>query len=264
MNSNAKVTVNQMVFRNLYFRYRDFVTPLATILVCLLLFWFVVIPQMQSWLQMRDNLATDSQDLQVMHQNLSLLTSLDDAKLNQMLTVTTTALPAEKDFAGIISSIQNAAALSGANLGDYSFQLGDLSGLDQNGKPSQTPLQLNVVLKGSVSDAQRFALQLKKQLPLSDTISIAVSSNQSITVTVVFYYASIPKIVFQDSRPLPVLGSSDTQLLQALAGRIGLEQVTTGTSSATPTPSITVSPTPTILTPTPTAATSSAATSSAF
>lgn len=257
MNTNTKVTVDQMVFRNLYFRYRDFVTPIGTILVCLLLFWFVVIPQMQSWLQMRDNLATNAQDLQTMHQNLSLLTSLDDAKLNHMLTVATTALPADKDFAGIISSIQNAAAVSGANLGDYSFQLGNLSGLDQNGKPLQTPLQLNVVLKGSVSDAQRFALQLKKQLPLSDTISIAVSSDQSITMTVVFYYAPIPKIVFQDSRPLPVLGNSDAQLLETLAGQINLG-VTTGTISAIPIPSITGTPTPTILTPTPTAASSSA------
>ena len=254
MKPGGNITLDQMVFRNLYFRYRDFVTPVVTMLVCLLLFWFVVVPQMQGWFQLRDSIAVDTQKLSVMHQNLSLLTSLNDATLNQMLTTATTALPAEKDFAGIVSSIQNAAAISGSSLGDYSFQLGDLSGLDQNGRPSQLPLQLNVVLKGDIADAERFATQLRKQLPLSDAIAIAVNSNESITVTTVFYYAALPKIVFEDGSPLPVLGSADQQLLVNLANGNNFQNANLGTASAnlSPTPKLSPTLTPTF-TPTPTA-----------
>ena len=256
MNTNQKVTVNQIVFRNLYFRYRDFVTPVSVLLVCLLLFWFIVIPQIQSFWQQRDTLAVDTQNLAVMHKNLSLITSLDDAKLNQLLSTATSALPPDKDFTGIISSIQQAAAISGANLGDYSFGLGNLSGVDQNGKATQLPLQLNVQLKGSVLDAQRFAVQLSKQLPLANAVAISVGSNQSITVTAIFYYAQIQKITFQDSRPLPIITNSDIQLLDNLANQTALQPVSIGTPSASITPTPSVSPA--------LPATSSAATSSAL
>ncbi|HSD98906.1 MAG TPA: hypothetical protein VLB73_04400 [Patescibacteria group bacterium] len=217
----------------------------------------MVIPQMQSWFALRNDLTVNIQDVGIMHQNLSFLTKLDDAALSTMLTTATSALPADKDFAGIVASIQNAAAVSGATLGDYSFQLGDLAGLDQNGKPSQLPVQLNIVLKGDITDAQRFAAQLKKQLPLSDAIAISVSANQSITVTVVFYYAQIPKIVFQDTRPLPLLSKTDQQLLNSLASGNNLQNAelsTPGASvSATPTPAVSLAPTPTIvISPSPT------------
>ncbi len=243
MNTNQRVTIDQLVFKSLYYRYRAFIIPVATIFVCVLLFWFVVLAQMESFFAQKDALAVDTQKVSVMRQNLSLLTSLDDVKLNQLLTTATSALPAEKDFAGIVNSLQNAAAVSGSLLGDYSFSLGDLTGLDQKGKATaQLPVQLNVTLKGDLLSAQRFAAQLKKQLPLSDSIAIAVNANESITVTVVFYYAAIPKIVFQDGNPLPILGQADQTLLTTLASGNDLQNATISSSSATIIPSVTPTP----------------------
>lgn len=242
MSTNSRVTIDQLVFRNLYYRYQSFVVPLVTVFVCLLLFWLVVIPQAESWLQMRDSLTVDVQNVATLHQNLSLISKFQDAQLDQLLATATNALPAEKDFAGIIDSIQTAANVSGAILGDYSFQLGDLSGVDSTGKLSQQLVQLNIVLKGDMTSAQHFVAQLQKQLPLSDAISLSVGNNSSITVTVVFYYATLPKIVFQDTRPLPILSNVDIQLLNGLASGSNLQNITLVSPSSSPTATLSVTP----------------------
>lgn len=240
---NAKITLNQLVFRSLYYRYRNFTTPVSVILVCVLLFWFVVMSQIQNFLAVRDAISLNEQDLTVLHKNLTLITSLDDAKLDATLTVATNALPAEKDFAGIITSIQQAAAVSGTILQDYTFSLGNLSGLDQQGKATQLPVQLNVILKGSIAQAQQFIKQLKNQLPLSDSIAVSLSSTDTVTVTAAFYYTSIPKIVFKDRSPLPILSEGDQKLLQALSVNSTLPVVTIPSPAVSVTPSTVPSPT---------------------
>src|SRR5260221_6890809 len=239
---NPKLSIDQLLFRNLYYRYKRFVTPSITIAICLLLFWFVVIPQIQNWFALKDSLNTDQQNLQLMHQNLSLITSLDDAKLDQTLTTATSALPTEKDFAGILSSLQNAAAIAGVSLGDYTFNLGDLSGLDQQGKAAQLPIQLNILLKGTVTNTEQFITQLKNQLPLSDTTAVSVNSNSSVTVTILFYYASLPKIVFKDQVALPVLAFSDQKILDSLSSG---NPATIPFANPSPTISPSLSPSPT-------------------
>jgi len=162
--SNPKLSIDQLLFKNLYYRHKRFVTPIITITICLLLFWFVVMPQIQNWFAMRDALDADQQNLQIMHKNLSLITSLDEANLNQTFATATQALPTEKDFAGILSSLQSAAAIAGVSLGDYAFSLGDLSGLDDKGRDSQSPVQLNIVLKGTIAD-MHLLLSLKNNFP---------------------------------------------------------------------------------------------------
>lgn len=260
MNENSKITISDLVVRRLYYRYQSFVTPLVTIFVCFLLFWFVVLGQIQSWFAMRDAITVNAQDLSVMHQNLDMVNKLNDAQLDATLKTATSALPTEKDFTGIISSLQSAASIAGTSLDDYTFQLGDLSGLDAQGRLSQLPIQLNVVLKGGVVEAQRFIHQLKNQLPLADATAVVVNQNSSVTVTVIFYYAQLPKITFVNTNPLPVLSSGDQQLLGSLTAISSLSNVQLASSSAAPVPTI-VTPTPSpTLAPTP-VSTSSATTS---
>lgn len=265
--ASQKVTIDQLLFKHLYYRYNQFVAPVATILVCVLLFFFVVVPQMQSWFSLRDTLATNAQSLQVMHQNLATITALDNTKLDTALSIATRALPAEKDFTGIITSLQQAAAQAGTSLGDYSFGVGNISGAAAPGA-TQLPVQLNVSFRGDVTTAQYFIAAIQRQLPLADVLSVEVNGGTSVTVTVVFYYATLPQIAFQDDQPLPVLSSSAQSLLNTLAAN---SQQTFSIPAPQATPSATLTPIPTTTPPLPTvaptitpAATSSAtATSSA-
>lgn len=245
---NTKISFNQLVLKTLYYRYRTFIAPVSTIIVCIALFWLVIIPQMQAFFAQREALATDTQNLATLHQNLTTVTRLDTTKLNQTLATATKALPTEKDFAGILSALNGAELGAGVILDDYAIQLGDLSGLDQNGKLSQLPIQLHVSIQGNADAARRFVEQLKAQLPLSDVISVVASSGNAISVTIIFYYAPLPKIAFDDSAPLPVLTTADGKMLETLGQPIAGDYGAASRSAAL-TPTITVAPT---TTPTPT------------
>lgn len=250
--TNSKVTINQLVIKHLYYRYNMFLAPVSVILVCIALFLFVVIPQIQGWFALRDTLVVNAQDLQIMHQNLSTITNLDTAQLDEGLSVATRALPAEKDFAGIVTSLQKAAAAAGTSLGDYSFSVGNLSGTTN--ASAQLPIQLNITLHGNITTAQYFVAAIQRQLPLADVLSLEVNNGSSITVTVVFYYAALPKITFQDNRLLPVLSKSAQDLLRSLSvNSLSILVLPPASPSALPT----VTPTPIVL-PTAAPATASA------
>lgn len=252
---NENVSVTDLIVKRLYYKYQDFIIPIITILVCLLLFWFVVLGQIQSWFAMRDAITVNAQDLAVMHQNLTTVTSLNDSQLDAVLQTATAALPTEKDFAGIIASLQTAASVAGTSLDDYAFQLGDLSGVDQQGRITQLPVEINVMVKGGVQTAQRFIHQLKNQMPLADVTSVTVNENASVTVTVIFYYAVLPKIAFVNTNPLPPFSANDQKILTTLAANSTVANITLATPSASPTPTISVTPR-TTLTPTLAATTS--------
>lgn len=214
--TNAKVSFNQLVVKALYYRYKLFVIPVSTIGICVVLFFFVIIPQIQSWLAMRDQISGDTQKLATLQQNLQIISHLDDTKLDTYLSIASSALPAEKDFAGVLQAVSSAAGGAGTILGDYTFDIGDLGGADSKNKTIQLPLQLTVNIKGDITTGRRFIEELKKQLPLSDVTAIAVNSNGTIAITATFYFAPLPKITFDDSVPLVTLSPRDEEVLKLL------------------------------------------------
>ncbi|HEX7041718.1 MAG TPA: hypothetical protein VF189_00570 [Patescibacteria group bacterium] len=202
---------------------------------------------------MKDSISGDSQKLSTLQQNLKIISSFDDNELNNYLDISTRALPAEKDFAGVLQAISSSAAGAGTILGDYSFQIGDITA-DTKSKTTQLPLQLSITIKGDLTTARRFIEELKNQLPLSDVTSVSVNSNGTIAVTAIFYYAPLPKISFDDSIPLLTISTKEKEMLKLLDNPSNPDSITNvQASTPTPTPfsSITVTPTVVVsLTPT--------------
>lgn len=238
--ANTKVSIDQLVLKTLYYRYKLFITPVSTIGVCLILCWVVVLPQVQNWFSMRGDIETDTAKVATLQQNINAVTLIDDTKLDGLLKVASNALPVDKDFASIVTAISDAAGRSGTALGDYNFQIGDIAGTDSTVKGQQLPLQLSITLKGTMDDTQRFMQQLKRELPLSDVISVAANTNQTVTVIAVFYYAPLPKITFNDTAPLKIFTAKEEQLLTSLTA-----------AAVVPVASFSAQPTPTGVTPSP-------------
>lgn len=213
---NTKVSLDQLVLRALYYRYKNFVVPVSTIAVCAFLFFIFIIPQIQSFLAMQDQVAGDKEKLATLQKNLQVVSALDDTKLDSELSIASSALPTDKDFAGVLQAISSAAANAGSVLGDYNFQIGELVDTNVKGQSTQLPLQLSITIKGDLDTGRNFIEELKKQLPLSDVTSISVNSNGTISLQIVFYYAPLPKITFDDSLPLVSLSSKDQQTLNLL------------------------------------------------
>jgi hypothetical protein len=258
---NSKVNVDQLVLQTLYLRFRSFLVPAGIIAACLFAAFIVVIPQLQAFLAMRDEIAVNATKLQTLKDNLSTITSMNNAELDTLLQTATKALPAEKDFSSILSAINNAAAAAGVTLGNYNFQIGDIAGGEGKAKGGQLPLQLSLNIHGTIDESQRFVTQIKTQLPISDVTSITANADETVTLILLFYYAPLPKIVFNDDVAYPVLNTADKTLLKTLGkGIISTSEtpIVLPTISLPPLPSG-ATPTP-LLSPTvsPTIATSSA------
>jgi hypothetical protein len=121
------------------------------------------------------------------------------------------ALPSEKDFSGVLNAISSSALSANVILGDYAFEVGNLSDTQEK----NTQLQIDLSINGGINDVKRFMAELRNQFPLSDITDIEISANRSI-LTAVFYYKPFPKVTFKEDDVLMPLSQKDQDVLQSL------------------------------------------------
>jgi Tfp pilus assembly protein PilO len=107
--------------------YKKFYISLGIILVCIVLFMFVIIPQFQQYSLQKNEIDEVQQRVNVLTNNLSFLSRLNQQEQTTQLTTVLAALPDDKDYAGILFAVKNASAKAGVGLGDFTFQVGELS-----------------------------------------------------------------------------------------------------------------------------------------
>lgn len=210
-------------FRLLYFRYKD--TPYYSLLiislvfmVCLILVFQLVVPQVQNWFSIRDEVIATQQRIDVINQNINFMSSLDKDEIEQQVKLTTTALPFEKDFGGILDAISDASGKAGVALKDYSFQVGNIasvSGKPNNlGKtvPSVSYIIITLEITGNMDGVVKFLDEINRKLPLSEVMDVDGEFNNT-KITLEFYQKAFPKIVFKDDQPLVPLSKKEQQLL---------------------------------------------------
>ncbi len=222
-SSNKPIPINETTFRILYFRFKPYLISTGVVLICIILFFQFIIPQIGQWFSLRDQVIAEQQKIDVLNQNLSIITRINNATLDRDIQITATALPSNKDFAAILSAVSNAATTSNVSLGDYSFQVGSLS---DTPTATQTTLQLVLSIKGGITDVERFIQSLKTQVPLSDVTSVQINSASSSTVTTVFYYKPFPQLSFNSTAPLIGVTAQDDQLVKSLQAFGGESSIT--------------------------------------
>lgn len=194
----------------LYKKHRDYIMPIAIIIVSLLLLVKVILPQIENLSVRQQEVKAEKDKLDVLRNNLTTLNGISNDALDKEVSLTTSALPIEKNFAGVLNAVTISANKAGVLLGDYEFQVGDLSKDTTIGK-NLPSLQLSLSVNGGVSGAIKFIAELYKSLPLSEISNIEISNSSSVIV-VVFYFkpfaagasvsSSLPQISKNDSASL--------------------------------------------------------------
>jgi hypothetical protein len=207
-------------FRLLYFRYKD--TPYYTVLiisviflVCMMLISQLVIPQVQNWFSIRDEVIATRARIDAINQNISFIKSIDKVRIEKQVSLTATALPFEKDFEGILNAITDASAKSGVALDDYSFQLGSIasvSGKQNDLTKGLSSINVTVEITGDMDAIASFLKELNTKLPLVDVIEVEGEFNKT-KITMEFFQKQFPKIVFKDDQPLVPISKKHEQLL---------------------------------------------------
>src|ERR1035437_2119042 len=160
-----KVNIDSTTFWFLYRRYKEYLLPVGVIIACVLLSLLVIIPQFQNFLNTQQQAKAESNKLVILKNNLNFLTNMDESQMDSQLQIVSGALPPNKDFEGILNGISVAANKAGVFLGDYEFQVGEITkpSLNIQSFPS---LQLSLTINGGVSGVTRFMTELYKTFPL--------------------------------------------------------------------------------------------------
>lgn len=210
-----KFSLDKGTYKVLYERYREYLAPFVVIFVCFVLIIKVIIPQVQDFIEALKTVKELQGQIAVLKNNVQFLTSLNDSALDSKMRVASSALPAEKDFVGILNAVTAASARAGVSLGDFSFAVGELSTKSAQ-LAGQPTIQVALTVGGDAFLAQRFIQELSKTVPLSEVLNVAVSGRSS-SLTTVFFYKVFPPIQFDGSKPIFALSQSEDQLLNKLS-----------------------------------------------
>ncbi len=238
---NEKLNVDINTLKIIYAKYREHILFIFIILVCLILFLTVIIPRIRELVVLSKNAKSENKRLITLQNNLNFLSNLSDSTLDSQFNLVSSALPAGKDFEGILNAISLAAIKSGVSLSDYDFQVGDLSqtSINVSGFPF---LKLSLNIKADPKKTVSFLNELYKTLPLSEVITISESNNFS-SITILFYYKPMRRAGLKNDEPITTISSEGLKLISELSfWNSNLTPSIIATSSSSPSASSAASP----------------------
>jgi hypothetical protein len=212
---NKKANIDKDALQFLLSRYKKYLLPLTAIVVCIFLLVYVVTPQIQNIQALQNQEKDESQKLAILKSNLNLLYSLDSNTLDKQLRLSSKALPASKDFIGILNGISIVSSKSNTTMGDYGFSVGDITQAPTNVKGIPT-LELTITVRGELDNIISLVKELRNTVPLSEIKTINISGNNA-TLDIVFYYKPLPPVLLKDDMPLHTLSSSVLESINNIA-----------------------------------------------
>lgn len=203
-----KTGIDRSTIIYLYKKNRDYVIPIIAIIIGFILFIRITIPTLNNLSEREQEVKFEKQKLETLKNNFKILSELNESILDSQLLAATDALPSGKNFAGVLNAVSISANRAGIFLGDFEFQVGDLSKTvtPTKGLPS---LQLSLVTTGNANATAGFVNELYKSLPISEITNIEVNGNRA-TLSTVFYYK--PNALGKTDEYLPVSNLSQTDL----------------------------------------------------
>lgn len=197
-----------------YKQYKNFFLPIAIIAASIVLFFVILIPQVQGVISAKEEEQVERQKLETLKNSYNNLTNMNQETLGSKLESLTRALSNYKDFAGIINSISSNSVKTGVLVGNFEFSVGDVSKSTEGvAFPS---IQITLNLSGSPKATLDFMKSLYESVPLAEVTSIKTSGDAS-TLKVQFYYKSYPQISINNSSPIALLSEKENSTITTVS-----------------------------------------------
>lgn len=207
---------NQNLLEVFYIKYKPFLLPSGVIAVCIFVFIFGIIPQLQTYFANQDAVRSDQETINIIQENINTLTQLQKSDVVANLALTTIALPKDKDFTGILNGISHAAQIANVGLGDYSFEVGDILGKNSTIQNGQLTIQVTLSIVGDLPSTQRFIDTLAKELPLSEITAIHMHGDTGAELVAIFFYKPLSTVPPSATTPLSKLSIPQQKLINSL------------------------------------------------
>jgi hypothetical protein len=137
---------------------------------------------------------------------------LDETKLDSQLKILSSALPAGKDFAGILNGISTNASNTNVSVGDFQFLVGDLSAVPATAASPIGPLTLKVTIAGDTASIINFISQVYKTVPIADITTVKLSAGNA-NLEMFFYYKPFPTQSVTGDQPILELSAQSNALI---------------------------------------------------
>ncbi|MDP3988403.1 MAG: hypothetical protein Q8P80_04645 [Candidatus Levybacteria bacterium] len=216
VKNQPKITFEENVIKILYFRYKGFVLPLVVIFLSIIIFFQLIVPQLQEWFSMRDQEDVMKGKIQVLKNNLNFLSGMNDSTLESQYTLSSSVFPSEKDFIGILDKISMTSGNSGVRVGDFSFQVGEIAEKPKAQGNSRLSIKLVLNVGGDLAQTKKFLEELSKTAPISGVESVQTSGNAA-TVAILFYYRPAASVMINYEQQIQPLNPTERATLEKLA-----------------------------------------------
>lgn len=221
MSEHISEQYDQPIYVILYQKYKAYIVSCVILLICAALVYYVILPQYDDLQQTWAKEQVLRSKNKILADNVVLLKSLQDTSLDSKLETVTLALPAEKDYAGVLVGVPNTAAIARTAIGDFSFVVGDLNttqkskteGVDAD----ENNISVDLLLKGSEDATKLFLQTLSKVFPLAAADNLSLGSVDNVSLKTKFYAKLLPKFAYDDEKPLQPLTAKENALLEQLA-----------------------------------------------
>ena len=182
---NEKINVDLKSLKFIFERNKPYILPSIIIVICIALFLQFVIPQFKILSLAQEEARLASLKLQILKENLNVLTNTDEKSLDSRLKILNLALPLNKDFGGILNSIYYASQKTGVSLGSFSLQIGELA--DTKKSVDFPSISLTIPISANAPAVNSFVEVLSKTVPISEVTIIKIR-NVASSIKLSFYY----------------------------------------------------------------------------
>jgi hypothetical protein len=223
MKKEIKFSLKDLRF--MYYRYKDSPYFLLLIIVIVFfsstfLFFYLVVPKIQDWFSIRDEVERTSNRIDVINNNISFLQGIDKIQLENQVDTATSALPVEKNFGTIVTALSDSAINAGVTMDDYTFQVGKVASVEGQlnvfGQKELSLVKVSVMLTGNFQGITLFLKEIQNKLPLAEVTEVD-GDTLSTKITVQFYQKKFPKIIFKDSVAIAGFSHAQLALLEELS-----------------------------------------------
>ena len=229
---NEKINVDLKSLKFIFERNKPYILPSIIIVICIALFLQFVIPQFRILSLAQEEARLASLKLQILKENLNVLTNTDEKSLDSRLKILNLALPLNKDFGGILNSIYYASQKTGVSLGSFSLQIGELA--DTKKSVDFPSISLTIPISANAPAVNSFVEVLSKTAPISEVTVIKIR-NVASSIKLSFYYKPLGFSNLKEDMRINPISQKGLRIINRLSSFENIEsfqQVPIATSSS--------------------------------
>lgn len=210
---------------------KEFILPGVLFILIIIITIFVLIPKIKEIFAIKSEITAQKNEIQQLSAKLSDLQTLSEAELFDSSNLLLNALPSQKDFYLVLSSIRKVFLDNSSNLESFDFSPGLISteGASNNEAANQNSGTIRIKLDFSASpdNLVNLILSLEKTLPLIEVTSIKFDSISSASSSgsvqdwkgqmgISSFSLPLPKVLGSLNSPLPKITSQDKKVIEEL------------------------------------------------